>query len=257
MDHLKTHLRVVAALMIREMAARFGRKPGGYIWAILEPVSYIVLMTNLASLISRMPALGSSYPLFYATGYLGFQFYRSVEIYVQSAVKSNKSLLTYPNVSPIDPVIARFLLQMGTLVTVSALVLTVIVLELRDSVDISTSYLVEAAGWGGILALGVGLTNNVMFSRFPLYEKIFGIFSRPLLLLSGVLYIPDGMPKPYQDILMWNPVCHITMLFRKGFYPEYRGENIDLAYLSSFSLILLFTGLLLFTFSRAYLRSKD
>ena len=33
LEHVVTHIRVVSALLIREMDARFGSKPGGYVWA--------------------------------------------------------------------------------------------------------------------------------------------------------------------------------------------------------------------------------
>ena len=38
-------LRVVFALIIREMSTTYGRSAGGYIWAILEPVGAIALMS--------------------------------------------------------------------------------------------------------------------------------------------------------------------------------------------------------------------
>ena len=53
--------RAIGALILREMATSYGRSPGGYIWAILEPVeedyrptppdrpSHTVLLTNLAN----------------------------------------------------------------------------------------------------------------------------------------------------------------------------------------------------------------
>ncbi|MBC7312962.1 MAG: ABC transporter permease, partial [Rhizobium sp.] len=37
-----THMRIVSALLIREMSTRFGNKPGGYIWALLDPVAHVL-----------------------------------------------------------------------------------------------------------------------------------------------------------------------------------------------------------------------
>ena len=36
--------RTVSALMLREMSTRYGRSPGGYAWALLEPVGAIIVM---------------------------------------------------------------------------------------------------------------------------------------------------------------------------------------------------------------------
>ncbi|RVO93582.1 ABC transporter permease, partial [Sinorhizobium meliloti] len=89
----KTYIRVVAAMIAREMSTRFGRKPGGYIWALLEPAGYIAMMTVIFGALARAPALGTSFVLFFATGYLGYQLYQAKVIYLSASVKANKPLL--------------------------------------------------------------------------------------------------------------------------------------------------------------------
>lgn len=44
---------MIFALLIREMATRFGSKPGGYLWAFLDPAAHILLMTAIFSAIAR------------------------------------------------------------------------------------------------------------------------------------------------------------------------------------------------------------
>ena len=53
---IKTHLRVVAALLIRETSARFGNKPGGYIWALLESVRKVIQFVQSLLSMRRMDA---------------------------------------------------------------------------------------------------------------------------------------------------------------------------------------------------------
>ena len=47
--------RTVLALMLREMATTYGRSAGGYLWAILDPVLGIALLSVLFSLALRHP----------------------------------------------------------------------------------------------------------------------------------------------------------------------------------------------------------
>ena len=61
-------LRVLFALVVREMSTRFGRSWGGYLWAIVEPVGGILLLTFIFSLALRKPPLGTNFALFYASG---------------------------------------------------------------------------------------------------------------------------------------------------------------------------------------------
>ena len=47
--------RIVMALMLREMATTYGRSAGGYLWAILEPILGIALLSVIFSLALARP----------------------------------------------------------------------------------------------------------------------------------------------------------------------------------------------------------
>ncbi|KJF67036.1 ABC transporter permease [Rhizobium nepotum] len=256
MYYLRAHIRVVGALLIREMSTRFGSKPGGYVWAIIDPAGHIAFMSLIFMAITHTPALGKSFPLFFATGYLAFQFYAAMAGFLNGAIKANRTLLSYPNVAPIDTIVARYILQAGTTSVVSFCVLGVILLMVDQPVYLNWPAIIEAAFAATVLGLGVGIFNNVATLRFPLYEQVFNIINRPMFLISGVFFLPDALPGPIRDIVLLNPLVHVVMLFRKGFYPEYRAEMMNMTYLYSFALTILFMGLLLFTRSASVLRSR-
>lgn len=256
MNVFVTHVRVVCALLVREMEARFGSKPGGYVWAVLDPAAHVALMTLVFQAIARAPALGTSFPLFFATGYIGFQFYQAMTSYLNGSIKANRSLLSYPNVAPIDTITARSLLQLMTTVLVAFIVLGVIFSSLRTPHSLHWPAILEAVFVASVLGIGIGMINNVMFVRFPLYEQLFTIVNRPLFLLSGVFFLPDALPLPYRDIVLLNPLVHVTMLFRTGFYEGYRAVGLDTSYLHGFAFLTLFTGMVLFTFSSSVLRNE-
>ncbi|CCM72320.1 MULTISPECIES: ABC transporter permease [Sinorhizobium] len=252
---VKTYLRVVAAMIVREMSTRFGRKPGGYVWALLEPIVYISMMTVIFGAMARAPALGTSFVLFFATGFLGYQLYQAKVAFLSSAVKANKPLLSYPNVAPIDAVAARFILQSATTLLVSVIVLSAIFSTLPVLPEIDWINILGAEFFAGMLALGVGMFNSVMFIRFALFEKLYGIATRPLLLISGVFFLPDSIPPPFRDVLLYNPICHIIMLFRTAFYPQYRAIGLDPGYVAQVAIVIFVSGLIVFTFSRRTLRN--
>ncbi|PYG54376.1 ABC transporter permease [Rhizobium sp. UGM030330-04] len=256
MYYLKAHIRVVGALLIREMSTRFGSKPGGYVWAIIDPAGHIAFMSLIFMAITHTPALGKSFALFFATGYLAFQFYAAMAGFLNGAIKANRTLLSYPNVAPIDTIVARYILQVGTTSVVSFCVLGVILLTVDQPVYLNWPAIIEAAFAATVLGLGIGIFNNVATLRFPLYEQVFNIINRPMFLISGVFFLPDALPAPIRDIVLLNPLVHVVMLFRKGFYPEYRADMMNMTYLYSFALTILFMGLLLFTRSASVLRSR-
>jgi capsular polysaccharide transport system permease protein len=213
------------------------------------------MMTLVIGGIAHKPALGTSFSEFFATGYLSFFFYAGSVGYLTSAVRANKTLLSYPNVAPIDTVVARLIVQTLTTALVSMLVMSVILAVQRVDTYIRWEYVLESVAATTVLAGGMGLANCVLGPKYPLYEQIFNIITRPLMILSGVMYVPDALPHPFRDILLWNPICHATMLFREGFYPEYRATEIDTTYMWFFIIGVFLAGNVIFTISRNSLRN--
>ncbi|MBC7313280.1 MAG: ABC transporter permease, partial [Rhizobium sp.] len=176
--------------------------------------------------------------------------------YLNDALKANRALLSYPNVAPIDTLVARLFLQMGTMSMVAFIVLGVAISTLHMPITLDWIAVLTAVLAAAMLALGVSLCNTVLFLRSPLYEKLYQIAMKPSFMLSGVFFLPDALPHPFREIIAYNPIVHIVMLFRKGFYPEYRASTLDLDYLLSWIFVCLLGGLTLFTISTRTLRNE-
>lgn len=78
--------RTIMALLLREMTTRYGRSPGGYVWALLEPIGAIMIFAVGFSLLFKNPPLGSSFILFFATGFLPFNLYQNISVMVARAL---------------------------------------------------------------------------------------------------------------------------------------------------------------------------
>ncbi|MCK8780579.1 ABC transporter permease [Rhizobium sp. NTR19] len=248
MYYLKAHLRVVSAFIIREMATRYGRSPGGYLWAFLEPIAFIAIMSVLMGALGRMPPKGDSFTLFYATGFIAFNMYKGMLGYVTSSVSANKNLMTFPTVAPIDAVVGRVILEGATSVVVATIILFAASFTARYPFSVEWSKIIEATALAWLLAMGVALANIVLFARFPLYQKTFDIVMRPLFLLSGVFFNVADMPAGARNILLWNPVAHVVILFRQGFYGDAGTDYVDVQFLAETSCTALMVGMMLFTF---------
>lgn len=225
------------ALMLREMSSTYGNSPGGYLWAILEPLGVIALLSFAFSLLLRAPALGTNFVLFYATGYLPFILYQSVSITVARSIRFSKPLLSYPSVTWLDSVIARFTLNTLTQI-VAGFILLVIIISVADThtvLDIQPILL--AICLAALLGLGIGAMNCLLMGIFPVWETIWSIVTRPLFLASGILFLYEDMPPLIQDILWYNPLIHIIGLFRQGMYSLYNPIYISPLYVLGLSLI--------------------
>lgn len=222
--------RVVSALVLREMSTTYGRSPGGYLWVIAEPLGSIAALSIAFSLLVRNPPLGVNFPLFYASGVLMMGMFNDLSQKIGSSIRFSKPLLAYPSVTFADAILARLLLNGMTQVVVVYLIMGGImtIWDTRAVVDYPSIAL--AISMALALGAGQGALNCFLSSLYPLYERLWGIATRPLLLVSGVFYTFETLPDSVQAILIWNPLVHVVGMMRTGFYPDYAGDYISVSY---------------------------
>lgn len=237
--------RTVTALMLREMSSRYGRSPGGYLWAILEPLGMIFIMALGFSLLVRTPALGNNFILFFATGHVPFSLYQTISNTTARSIKYSKALLSYPVITWVDAIVARMLLNTLTGILVAYIIFAVVLLLQDDPVALDWGPIVESMLLALLIGLGVGTVNCAIMGLFPIWEQIWSIATRPLFIASGVLILYESLPRVAQDILWFNPLLHVTALMRKGFYPSYEAYFVSQTYAAGVGLALLFLGVVL------------
>ncbi|MEM9128150.1 MAG: ABC transporter permease [Pseudomonadota bacterium] len=233
------------ALILREMSTRYGRSPGGYIWAILEPLGAILLLGIGFSLVIRNPPLGNNFLLFYATGFLAFNLYQNLSTLIARSINFSRALLFYPAVSWVDAILARFLLNSLTGVLITYILLTGILLTINTRTVLDIWPVIQAMALAMLLGLGVGTLNCALIGLIQVWDQVWSIATRPLFLASGIIFLYEDLPQTAQSILYYNPLMHITGLMRTGFYPMYNPQYIDIPFVILASLVPLFLGLVL------------
>jgi capsular polysaccharide transport system permease protein len=237
-------LRSIGALMLRETGTTYGRNPGGYVWAVLEPLGMISVMALVFSLMIRSPPLGTSFLLFYAVSYLPFDFFQGIERKTNTSLRSAQAILAYPRVTWVDVVLARAAMNVLVDLSVVAIVMIVVVniIDVHTVIDIRP--LLMALFMAGLLGLGVGLINAIMRGIFPVWVTMWGILSRALFIGSGVFFLYADLPPFIQNILWWNPLTHVVALGRTGFYPSHEATFVSFLYVFGFALTLIAFGLI-------------
>lgn len=238
-------MRAISALILREMGTSYGRTPGGYLWALVEPLGMIILLAFAWSLLAKSPSLGTSFLLFKATGLLILTLATQLANLVGRAMLFSKALLFYPRITWIDAVLARFILNALVLCTVMSLILTGIVIYEGITTVLSWDRIALAVGFSALLGLGVGCLNCYLFQRFAAWQTAWAILTRPLFLISGVIVVYEDMPALAQAVLWFNPVLHLTGIMRDGFYPTYAPQYISITYLAVWIVVPMVIGLLL------------
>lgn len=248
--------RTVMALILREMATTYGRSPGGYVWALAEPIAGIALLTFAFSLAFKSPPLGNEFAIFYATGVLPFMLYMDISMKVTLSIRFSKHLLAYPSVTFFDSILARFILNLITQVLVFVIVISGLFLAFNVPVILEPLDIVFSLSMAAALGLGVGTLNCFLVSTFSSWDRIWAILNRPMFIVSCIFFLLEVVPEPFRSVLWFNPLVHVTGSMRSGFYPTYSADYVSGLYVFGFSgLCFLFGMIFLGRFHREILNN--
>ncbi len=213
--------RTILALVLREMATTYGRSPGGYIWAVIEPIGGLAIMTLAFSMAFAAPALGNNFPLFYATGFLPFMMYSDLSVKISQSIRFSHALLFYPSVTYLDAIIGRFLLNGLTHIMVFYVLMYGIMTFYGTGNILNYPAIVNSLCMALSIGLGVGIFNCFVLSRYPLWDRLWAIINRPLFIISSIFFLLESLPEPFRGYLWYNPLVHVIGEMRRGFYATY------------------------------------
>ena len=240
--------RVVTALILRETKTRFGRSKAGYLWAVIEPMVYVAFFVAIRDALSSAIPFGEDIVLFMVGGLLTFRVFIAIAGGMMGAISSNKALLAYPPVKPTDVILARFILETITMLFVMAVFFFGLSLVTEKAIIPNHENFVAGIAVTVLLGAGVGTFNAVLAALWTTWVNVFGLLRLPLFIMSGIFYVPNGMPLEAQAILWWNPVLHCVEWLRTGTYLTY-DPMLSMSYVLGVAVVLLVVGL---TLERVY-----
>lgn len=242
---LAIQLRVIHALLLREIITRYGRHGLGALWIMLEPMLFTLGVAGLWYLarlhtVSNIPIIA-----FAITGYSSVLMWRNVANRCSKAIEPNLSLMYHRNVKVIDIFLSRIILEwVGA--TASLTVLTVFFASIgamqwpSDLWPVIEGWLLLA--W---FSLGLGLIVGAISERSETFERTWHIVTYLLFPLSGAMFMVHWLPKPAQDAILWLPMVHGVEMLRHGYFGEIVTTYEDPAYFVVANLVLMLIGLLL------------
>lgn len=240
---LKTQLRVIGALVVRETRATFGSSQIGYLWAIITPAASTAVLVAIFSAIGRHPPFGASLALFFATGVLTLELFNKLGNSLMTVFEANKALLTYPPIKETDVLFARAILIAATYLLIMGVFYSGLMVFGLANLPARPESLIAAFGATCLLGFGFGVSNAVIISFWESWRHVEKILTRPLFFLSAIFYVPSYLPPQAIAWLKWNPVLHSVEWIRNGWYPNYDSRVLDKPYLFGVALCLILIGL--------------
>lgn len=212
---LQVQVRVIHALMMRELMTRFGRSQLGFFWLMGEPLVLclgVIVMWTLTN--HNLKGIGIVQ--FVLTGYTLVTLWRHIVSRSINCFRQNAELMFHRNVTYLDTLVARALLELGG--TGISFMIAYIPFYLFDLVPAMPDPLLVIAAWLFMawLSFGVGLILAGLSEMSEMVDRFVPPLLYVTLPLTGLFYMVSWLPNAAQRVVLWSPLVHCAEMLREG-----------------------------------------
>jgi capsular polysaccharide transport system permease protein len=248
--------RVISALLQREAEKRFGNHGIGLLTAFFEPMVQVVFFGAIFFAVDKQAPYGSHVLPFMVSGVLTFHLFSKVMSRGMSAIDSNKTLLSYPIMQPIDPLIARAVLEVVIYATTLVAILGLCIHLDLMSWPARFEYVLFGLVGAALMGTGLAILCAALLARFAATKTVVPLINRAAFLTSGIFFWAGMLPQFAREIFLWNPMLNVTEMVRYGLFPNYPDRYFSLSYVAVASLASLSVGVLALQYAQNDPKSK-
>ncbi|MDF3056676.1 MAG: kpsM [Rariglobus sp.] len=241
---------VVFALFLRELNARFGRFTLGYLWALLEPLFFVLVLSFVRGHFTGAPIAGLPPAVFFASGVIPFILFRNIVISAIAAVDANQGLFNYQRVKSADVFAARLLVESLSIAAVSLLIFPTLRLLKQEFAYNSVLQVLAVLVLLLMFTTGIGLIFTVLGPLWIEAKKVLPLALRPLFFISGLFFPISSIPPGVRAYFLWNPLLHGLELLRGAAFVGYRSTEASWTYLFWCSTLTFAVGLAVYRLYR-------
>ena len=219
----RSWLRVLQALIVRDILVLYSHNGIGYLWALAQPLAFIGTLGAVYALVGRHAPHGMSTLGFLATGIVPFiNFYVRIQSAVSAAVRSNVSLLYFRGVTPLVLITAAVLREFLTSLVVFVIIIAAIAVY-DDSLQINDPLTILAAlSCISLLGMIVGAFFGLAELAAPAIKLGETVLTRAMFFFSGALFLPSMLPPQVRTWALLNPLLHLIEFVRDGYFTTYQ-----------------------------------
>jgi capsular polysaccharide transport system permease protein len=221
--------RVIGALLIREMQTRFGRDNIGYLWIFVEPLLLVSAISTIHSLSGQELRNGLPVFIFYTVGYGPFFLFRSIATRAAHALTSNMTLLYHRQVTMLDVMIARNILEGMAVLTVLCSIMAV-ASWVTTFQPYSPAQMALAMLLMFLFAFGLAMVIASLCGMVELLDRFVHPMTYLALPFSGAFTALDWLPPGMRDLLLMTPLAHIHEFMREATFGPVMTYHYDLAF---------------------------
>lgn len=231
--------RVIGALVLREIHTINGNSRLGYLWVLIQSIFSIGVFWGVRHFMGAGQAPhGMNMALFLATGFGLWNIFSNGISRCMTAVEGNRALLTFPQVTELDVMIARVIVISATQIVTMAVIIAVALIAMNEpmmpgSIALLLLLLVVVP----MLSLGFGMIFSSLAVFVPALTKVVPMFLRILFFVSGVFFSVSVFSQSVADILMLNPMLHAIELIRMSLHEPYSVTGLSWTYVLASAIV--------------------
>jgi capsular polysaccharide transport system permease protein len=231
--------------MMRELITRFGRENIGFLWMMAEPLLFAALVGLIWQFIKGPQEHGIGIIAFIASGYIPLVMFRTTMARALRVFTANGSLLYHRQVTLVDLILVRFIIEL--IGSMMAFVAIATVLILLDLFPVPADLGALLFGWllYGLFTLGVALLLAPLSEVSETVEKFLPVTTYLMVPFSGTFNLTSWLAPHVREIMLYSPPVTGMELMRYGIWGDKITPYYDVPYAVSASLALILAGVAL------------
>ena len=221
---------LIWALALKDLRIRYKRSILGFLWALLNPLLLMIVLTVVFSTVMRFPV--ENYPVFLISTLIPWTFFSQALSYSTESIVGNGELLKKINIGksvfPVAAILANLINFFLSLIP-----MVVLLVVLRFPIHLTWVYIPIPLLSLTAFTLGVGFfcaTANVFFRDV---SHIIQIVLSAMFYFCPILYSLEFVPDQYHFYFQLNPMLYIFNGFRLSIYygmlPSIQSATMSLA----------------------------
>lgn len=238
-------VRVVGALMLRELTTRFGRENIGFLWVMAEPLLFAVLVGILWRAMKGPTDYGVDIVAFVVTGYIPLVLFRSCMNRGVKSFTANGSLMYHRQIKILDLLLVRFVVELiGHMMAYLFIGVVLGALGVFPR-PYDIGFVILGGFYYALFTFSFMLVVAALSELNDTVEKILPVFTYMMIPFSGAFYLVSALTPQAAMVVLYSPPVHGMEMMRYGVFGPSIDPKFDYIYPVGVSLVFMALGLLL------------
>jgi len=204
-------------LVIIELKLRYRNNVLGFLWTILNPLFYLLILAIVFSQLLRFNI--PHYTIFLLSGLTSWMMLQQTIVIATASIVNNQHLIRkvyIPKILfPLSNVLARYVDHLALTV-----ILFLFMIGLKAHFSWSLLLVAVAILLHFFFTLGLSLLTAVAYIRVRDVQQIVAVLFQALFYLTPIIYSVEALPESLRSLFLLNPFYYFVQVFR---YPVYYG----------------------------------